>query len=221
MMTTGRVSERPFPARRVPVSPNPFEACDGRARDERACPGGRTTLSAMWVFAVAAALTAAPALEAQAPGATGEGTKSLSFAIDGSGSSEAGIWYFISDRTNVGLLGTLESTSEERTGPDRSTFTLGIGPRIKWYATPSARVGPYWFGGLSFRHVRRSEDDADDRTSRGLGLDAGFGVDWFPVDQMSIGGWTGLRYTNDRAENDNVTSRLGTATTGLRMHIYF
>ncbi len=162
-------------------------------------------------------------LEAQAPAPLSEGTRSLSFGIDGSGSSEAGIWMFLSDRANVGLLGTLDWTSEDRGGPrsDRSQFTLGLGPRIKWYMPQTPRVAPFWFGGLGFTHTRRSEEDEEDRTSRGLNLDGGFGVDWFPVDQISLGGWTGLRLSNGRAENDDTTTRLRTLTTGLRVHIYF
>ncbi len=163
------------------------------------------------------------ALIAQSPPGASEGTLSLSFGIDGSGSGEAGVWRFMSDRTALGLLGTLDWVSEDRQSPrsDRSEFTLGVGPRLKWYIAGPARVAPFWFGGVDFRHTRRSEDGEDDRTSRGLGLDGGFGIDWFPVDQMSVGGWTGLRLSSSRAENDDRTTRLRTFTTGLRVHLYF
>jgi hypothetical protein len=183
-------------------------------------PKGRMALLlsvALWL------LLSPPLLEAQSPAPVSQGTRSLSFGIDGSGSSEAGIWYFISDRSNLGLLGTLDWVSEDRGGArsDRSQFTLGIGPRIKWYVTGSPRIAPFWYGGLGFTHSRRSEEGEADRTSRGVGIDGGFGVDWFPVDQMSVGGWTGLRFSNDRAENDDTTSRFRTVTTGLRVHLYF
>ncbi len=163
------------------------------------------------------------ALYAQAPPGVSEGTRSLSFGIDGDGSTEAGIWIFISERSNLGLLGTLDWVSVDREAPrsDRSDFRLGLGPRIKWYIPGSARVAPFWFGGLEFSHTRRTEGDEDEQTTRGLGLDGGFGVDWFPVDQMSVGGWTGLRLTTDRAENDDTTTRLRSLTTGLRVHLYF
>lgn len=160
---------------------------------------------------------------AQMPAPVSLGTKSISFGIDGSGNAEAGIWMFISDRTNLGLLGTLDWVSEDRNPPrsDRSQFTFGLGPALKWYMPRTPRVAPFWYAGLDFRHTRRTEDDEDDETSRGLGVDGGFGVDWFPVDQMSIGGWTGLRIASDRAENDETTTRIRTFTTGLRVHIYF
>jgi len=161
--------------------------------------------------------------EAQTPATISQGTKSLSFGIDGDGSAEAGIWLFISDRSNLGLLGTLDWVSEDRSSPrpDRTQFTLGIGPRIKWYVTGAPRVAPFWFGGLAFTHTRRTEEGEDDRTSRGVGLEGGLGVDWFPVDQMSVGGWTGIRLGSDRAENDDRTTQLRSFTTGLRAHIYF
>jgi len=161
--------------------------------------------------------------EAQTPATISQGTKSLSFGIDGDGSAEAGIWLFISDRSNLGLLGTLDWVSEDRSSPrpDRTQFTLGIGPRIKWYVTGAPRVAPFWFGGLAITHTRRTEEGEDDRTSRGVGLEGGFGVDWFPVDQMSVGGWTGVRLGSERAENDDRTTRLRSFTTGLRVHIYF
>ncbi len=162
-------------------------------------------------------------LHAQGPAVASPGTKSLSFGIDGDGSAEAGVWLFVSDRTNLGLLGTLDWISRDRESPgsDRSETTLGIGPALKWHLLRSPRVAPFWYGSLRFNHTTRSEDGEDDRTSRTLGLDGGFGVDWFPVDQMSVGGWTGLRLTSDRAENDDSTTRLRTLTTGLKVHIYF
>jgi hypothetical protein len=177
------------------------------------------SLAAAFTFAVA--LVMVPALQAQSPAPVSQGTKSLSFGIDGDGSSEAGIWIFISDRSNLGLLGTMDWRSEDRSGPDRSEFTLGVGPAIKWYLLRTPRVAPFWLGGLHFTHTRRSEEGEPDRTRRGAGFDAGFGVDWFPVDQISVGGWTGFRFTNDRAENDDTTTRLRTLTTGLRVHLYF
>jgi hypothetical protein len=197
-------------------------AADSRSRDSRCShPLARQVGVVAGAFLLLS-LVSAPAAQGQSPAPMSHGTKSISFGIDGSGSAEAGIWTFISDRSNVGLIGTLDWRSEDRDPQaDRSEFTLGIGPRLKWYLDGSPRVAPFWYGGLDFRHTRRKEDDEDERSSRGLGLDGGFGVDWFPVGQISIGGWTGLRLTSDRAENDNTTTRLRTLTTGLRMHIYF
>jgi len=174
------------------------------------------------ILLLAGSLLLAPGLHAQAPQAISSGTKSLSFGIDGSGSSEAGIWLFVSDRTNLGLLGSLDWVSEDRDPQDdRSEVRLGVGPRVKWYLSDPGRVAPFWFGGMEFNHRRVSEEGESDRTSRGLGLDGGFGVDWFPVEQISIGGWTGLRLTSNRLTNDNTRTRLRTLTTGLRVHLYF
>ncbi len=185
-------------------------------------PGRRlatVVAAAFFMFSLPLAST----VSGQAPAGLSQGTKSLSFAIDGSGSSEAGVWIFISDRTTLGLLGTLDWESEDRGGPrnDRSHLTVGLGPAVKWYLPPIRRVAPYWHGGLGFSHTRRSEEGEEDRTSRSVGLDGGFGVDWFPVDRMSVGGWTGLRFTSGRAENDDTSTRLRTLTTGLRVHFYF
>lgn len=76
-------------------------------------------------------------------------------------------------------------------------------------------------GGLDFVLDRTSVEGQDSSSSRGLGLEGGFGVDWFPVDRFSVGGWTGLRFTAQRAPNDDTATRLRTFTTGLRAHIYF
>ena len=95
----------------------------------------------------------------------------------------------------------------------RIAHSRGSRPTPKPHPSPSASTGP------SRAVVRHGQPQ--DRTSRGAGIDGGFGVDWFPVDQMSIGGWTGLRFSNDRAENDDTTSRFRTVTTGLRVHLYF
>jgi hypothetical protein len=213
-----RRSARTRGSRRTPKSSLSRSSLRGASGD-----GSPTGPMALLLLVPLVLLLSPPVLEAQSPAPVSQGTRSLSFGIDGSGSGEAGIWYFISDRSNLGLLGTLDWVSEDRGGnrSDRSQFTLGLGPRIKWYVVGGPRIAPFWYGGLGFTHTRRSEEGESDRSSRGAGIDGGFGVDWFPVDQMSIGGWTGLRFSSDRAENDDSTSRLRTVTTGLRVHLYF
>ncbi|TVR66515.1 MAG: hypothetical protein EA422_01955 [Gemmatimonadales bacterium] len=150
------------------------------------------------------------------------GARSLSFGIDGSGTAEAGIWFFVTDRTNLGLLGSLNWFSEDRRNDDdRSGLSLTLGPRAKWYLASVGSTAPFWYGGLDFGHVRDSREGRDDRTGRVLGLEAGFGVDWFPLDRVSLGGWTGVRLQDERFPSDDTRTRLDTFTTGLRVHLYF
>ena len=70
-------------------------------------------------------------LSGQTPGGLSDGSRSISFAIDGSGSSEAGVWIFLSDRTTVGLIGTLDWESEDRGGRGLTVVTSpsGWGPQ--------------------------------------------------------------------------------------------
>lgn len=163
-----------------------------------------------------------PGLAAQTPGGLDSGARSLSFGIDGGGTAEAGIWLFVTDRTNLGLLGSLNWFSEDRRNEDhRSGLGLTLGPRAKWYLASSGSTAPFWYGGIDFGHVRDSRQGRDDRTGRVLGLEAGFGVDWFPLDRFSLGGWTGLRLQDERLPSDDTRTRLDTFTTGLRVHLYF
>ncbi len=185
-------------------------------------PDSRGFIGSALLIALALLALAAAAVEAQAPQALSPGTRSLSFGIDGSGTSEAGIWYFLSQRSSVGLLGSLDWMSEDRgADDDRSHLEMTLGPRVKWYLTNPARVAPFWHGGFSFGHVRSSREGREDRTGRTLGVEGGFGVDWFPVEQMSVGGWTGLRLRDERLPSGDTRTRLTTLTTGLRVHLYF
>jgi hypothetical protein len=178
---------------------------------------------ALIAFAAAVALLIAPSSgHAQSP--VGPGTLSISLGLDRS--PEAGIWFTATRYTRIGLLGTIDRTSNSSEGPGDGTasssrFRYTVGPALKWYlVTDGDRVAPYWHtsgwvGG---------DDPPGDRRVTTLGVDGGFGVDWFPVPQVSFGGYTGLEFTYERTKEGDVTntfSRLGTLTAGLQMHIYF
>jgi hypothetical protein len=152
------------------------------------------------------------------------GTLSISLGLDSG--TQAGIWLTATSSVRVGLLGTLERTRNSVDGPgDASTSStrirFAVGPALKWYVLSNTTpVSPFWYASASLG----ADDPPNDERTTSYGLVGGFGADWFPVPQVSFGGHTGLGFTYDRTRENGVTrtsSRLGTLTAGLQMHIYF
>jgi len=184
---------------------------------------GRPALAYLATACAAVGMLLAPVSgHAQSP--VSPGTLSISLGLDES--PQAGVWFTATNHTRIGLLGTLERTSRSVDGPDgesssSSRLRYTVGPAFKWYLlTTGDRIAPYWHGAATVG----GDDPPGDRRTTSFGLDGGFGVDWFPVPQVSFGGFTGLGFRYDRIREGEVTttdSRLGTLTAGLQMHVYF
>ncbi len=172
--------------------------------------------------ALALALLAPAAAHAQSP--VSPGTLSISLGLQES--PQAGLWFTATNHTRLGLLGTMERTTEKTDGPggdgDSSTrMRFTVGPALKWYIlSNTAGVSPYWYVAGSVG----VDDPPDDSRTTSYDASGGFGVDWFPVPLVSFGGFTGVKFEYDRTRIGDFTStdsRLGTLTAGLQMHIYF
>ncbi len=170
----------------------------------------------------AAAFLAPSAATAQSP--VSPGTLSLSLGLDSS--PEAGVWFTATNHTRIGLIGTLERRTRDVEGSgdtfdSQSWLRYSGGPAVKGYlAGNNQRVAPYWY----IAGVAGIDDPPTDARTTSFGADLGFGADWFPVPQISLGGTTGLSMVRDRTKNGDVTiteSSIRTLTFGLRMHLYF
>lgn len=144
-----------------------------------------------------------------------KGARSLSLGSPLSGGSgELGAWKMVGDRTNLGLgLGVyVLDTDAGVDGPDgerelsetRTAFTLSVNGRR--YLGEPRLVTPFVFGGVTAGIVRieRKETGFNDQGSRGFetGARAGFGVEWFPLRNVSLAGHTGLSVNRSSTDGD-------------------
>jgi len=197
----------------MPVSPRQRHPRAGTFRI--AAAGLLTAMGATTLFA--------PSLvSAQSP--VSPGTLSISLGLQEA--PQAGLWLTATNHTRIGLLGTMERTSDTVDGPGdqsnsdtRMRFT--VGPALKWYIlSNTSGVSPYWLAAASVG----VDDRPDDTRTTSYTASGGFGADWFPAPLVSFGGFTGVNFDYDRTRVGDVTttrSRLGTLTAGLQMHVYF
>lgn len=194
-------------------------------------------------------------------GSTGEanslnsGAYSLSFAVPGGGNPYAngavGFWYMITDNINLGInlglgIEATETINGYNTDAEDSTsttaFDLLLAPAMRYYLFNTDSVAPYILGQLNFHKFFDDNDDTtadldDDNNAYNselqpeLALIGGFGLEWFPVEQFSVGGHVGLgidilRQHDAPAQTEGATVtkngfRIGTFTSALTANLYF
>ncbi len=163
-----------------------------------------------------------------------KGTRSLQFAVPtfglgGLGSAQVGYWRFLSDRVNAGLVADLslaynriENANQVST---QTSVSLALGPEAKLYTMAGGRsVAPFVHLGARAGYGRAWTDNGLARWNVSGTLAAGIGVDWFPTDNVSVGGHTGVAVTYLHADSgDAWNNRIAfdTSTGTLRLHIYF
>lgn len=155
------------------------------------------------------------------------GARSLQVGVGGSGS--IGVWRMHSPRTNLGLNVGL---SVDRSGPREAKETgesVSLEPAFKRYASPLGRVSPFLFGGVlaSYAHQR---GPGWSWNGLGAGVEGAVGVDWFPVHDVSLGGYLGAAaaYSSGRSRPDNGPAapritfwEVRSLASGLTLHLYF
>lgn len=170
-----------------------------------------------------------------------EGSWSVLFGLPAGGASTFGIWRMISSRLNLGfdVEFDYEDTETEVFGGSGLSdvitdvqWSLRAGPQIKWYFPVGRSVVPYARTGLLAGVASRDADSpaaSRDVNQFSLLLRTGIGVEWFPVDWVSFGGFTGLLFSyddfTDEANGDPLveSTRWGLRTfhSGLGIQIYF
>lgn len=203
----------------------------------------RTRLSAPVLF-----LALGAALAPLAPAAAQEwrpdrGDRSLAFTVPGGSRSALALWWHRSSARAAGLELGLHTNGQLYLGgsnPDeyRLQSRLDVGAVFKRYGEPVGPVSPYLHTGFGVSAVWRNqgidEPVGESATEWGAGVYGrlGLGVDWFPLERVSLGGFTGgaLHYTfldpadrfggsTDRAQRHSLAFAL--FTSGLALHIYF
>lgn len=169
------------------------------------------------------------------------GSYSVLFGFPSGGATTFGIWRMMGERLNLGFDVELEFEDIEtvvHAGGGLSDtindtrWTLRAGPQLKWYFPVGSRVVPYARAGLLAGYGSRdAESPAATRniTQVSVLFRTGVGVEWFPVDRVSFGGFTGLLVSyddhTDEANGNPLTDstrwQLTTFHSALGIQIYF
>lgn len=182
----------------------------------------------MVVGAVLAATLHAPGLCAQSSRSLPPvGKHAVTFSIPNGGGSGFGIRKMRSAATNVGLevqLGVNRQwvdTGDNNDFPpdDRTSWSLGLRPDVRMYRRIEGPVIPFleWSGRLGYRRASGGPWALDGAVGVGLG------VEWFPLEGMSISGSTGMAGTYSRSNSTSTTNNLalGLFRSDLILNLYF
>jgi hypothetical protein len=159
-----------------------------------------------------------------------KGRWSLAFALPDGGGGAMGVWKMVSAKSNLGInLGIDHEMQKLTVGPDTMRDETGhffwlmtVGPSLKRYLVVRERVSPFLFAS-----AKASYGWGDSSNRRMSTLEWGLGADWTPLESISIGASTGLRWVESRTSYSETgapkasQSLFDTMTTELMMHLYF
>ncbi len=178
-------------------------------------------VSRLTAVALLAGATGAAADSPQGPLAE-RGTWALGFDLRSSEGSSFSLWRVRSPKTALGLEASLywrliESDYESPGRSDRryQRLCLEFRPTLKRYRPLRDGIAAYVYGqGLAgFWGMKRDRDDSVSMIDLGVGL--GLGVDWFPLQRISVGGRTGLSMSYGFGESSRSSSLPGEVDTYL------
>ena len=164
---------------------------------------------------------------AQAPAPMTKGKTSLALDVPDSNSGRVSVWRFVSDRTNVGAVLGFHVSSSSQGDARYNSVGVDVGPAIKRYFSPRARVAPFVRAdaGFGFQHVSVEGSPVTPdytQTYYTAHIGTGVGVDWFATDDISLGAHTGIFASwNQEEEQDRSGWNVSTFSSALTMHIYF
>lgn len=162
-----------------------------------------------------------------------------SIVLDVGGDPSVGYWTRRGDRTDVGISLGLQLDHQDVEDSDRSFASITLTPARKRYLSPRGPLASYAYYGLPLSYGWNSSSNDDNRFSNqkfSVGALAGWGLEWFPAEWVSVGGHIGGRigasYIRERDEYWNGTEQidetdtgwgvgLNTLTSGIRAHLYF
>ena len=124
------------------------------------------------------------------------GSYGFSFDLPSGGGTGFGIRRMMSPSSNLGVsivVGYRKDDSERPAEPDetRTSWSIGLRPDLRLYRRNARSVLPF----LSLEaEVGYNKQTADEFEASGfkLGMGVGVGAEWFPLEEMSISGSTGV-----------------------------
>jgi len=159
-----------------------------------------------------------------------------SIAVGATGDYGVGVWQRLSPRASLGLELAAYSRSGEygfpNTGQEQESRErlITVGPALKVYSGPGGAFLPYGYASVFAQfgsaRYRPLEGEAQESDLSGFGGQLGVGVDWFPVQRVSIGGHVGVEGSSITREGVSFTAEedvtgFSTFNSGIRVHLYF
>lgn len=180
-------------------------------------------------------LLVAPPVRAQDTGAAPTHPTAFSFGLGAQPS--IGLWRRVSHGVELGVevMGQHQA-GETILDQEFRTNTIRVQPAIKLYSRGIGPVLPYVYGavGVTFASTRNELIDTGGDThvieshDHGLGGGLGVGLQWFPIERVSIGGHAGVQgdWFRSRSEFDDTSddtrrsSNFGTFSSGVVVQLY-
>lgn len=166
------------------------------------------------------------------------GSEAVTMGVN-TNSASIGYWHKMSDATSLGGDFTFIYRDHEHSDSQAYQFS----PGIKHYLLPELPVSPYLYGAIIGKYGEnssRSENFTSRSENYTAGLQGGIGLEWFPVQRLSIAGHVGViaqyekthsfqgQTTTSRALGDLGSSAtteegfsVGTISSGFLMNLYF
>jgi hypothetical protein len=142
----------------------------------------------VWLGLFLATFTSATAASAQDAAARAAHT----FVV--SGAPGLGLFWRGSDATDVGIFLNGSATSQK----NQDSRSISIEPTVRHYWRPEARLTPYTHLALAGTWTRRKVENprnfatvTTETRTLGLGIEAALGLEWFPIERVSVGGHAG------------------------------
>lgn len=155
------------------------------------------------------------------PNRLDESVFSLSFSVPGGGNPYSGgafgLWYMVSSPLNLGVNLGFAVDSVDVGGESQTAVDFLLAPAVKYYMNTNSQVAPFLLGQFNMRIGSDGVDGSDSEVE--VGLLVGFGIEWFPVRNFSIGGHTGLGF--DFVRPDPQGFAMGTLHSGLSAQFYW
>lgn len=148
-----------------------------------------------------------------------------------SDSASIGYWHKLTDDNSLGGDFTIVYRDNNRGGSQ----SYQLSPGIKHYLTPEKTISPYLYGAIIGRYAENSSDNTSSRWRTEMytvGVQGGIGLEWFPVQSLSIAGHVGAvaHYEKNRSRSSSgefSSSRndegftIGTISSGILLNLYF
>jgi hypothetical protein len=183
----------------------------------------RSTIGVALSFALAAATLHGAGVAAQSV-LPEVGTHAAMFSLPEGGGAGFGIRKMRGPTTNVGLEVQFGAShrwaSDEVESSEHTSWSLGLRPDVRLYRRTDGPVVPFleWNGRLGY--AGSSNDSWSLSTSLGVGL----GVEWFPLDDMSVAGSSGVAGSYSKSSNpssEGNESSFGAFRSELTLNLYF
>lgn len=188
-----------------------------------------------WV-ALQLVVIAVTAHTAMAQEVRGRGSEAITLGAT-DGSARIGYWHKLSDANSIGGDFAIDFSDNNRGDGQSYQFN----PGIRHYLMPEKAVSPYLYGALTARYGTYGYDNGNSKSSSEVyaaGLEGGIGLEWFPIQSVSIAGHVGVTaeyekarsrssYTSNFDNSTSTTSRrdegvhVGTFNSGILVNLYF